>query len=102
VFREDRTPHRHQLDAIVARDSRFAKDAYRLVLAAIEKAFADHYRNSPDKPPNHISAKELLELLRLHATETLGPDAKPHSSPGVLTRARTSAKSSTTSSTGNS
>jgi uncharacterized repeat protein (TIGR04138 family) len=61
------------LNTIIAGDARYAKDAYSFVLEAVHIAFVKDF---PGRTPRHISAAELLEVLRLEAIDAFGASAK--------------------------
>ena len=61
------------LDVLLARDSRYAKDAYKFVQDGMTKAMKTFWQ--PGKP-SHISAAQLLESLRELALESFGKRAK--------------------------
>lgn len=65
-----------RLNHLVARDSRYAKDAYLFVQVGLTKSLRKHFPASDVKPPAHISSTELLEALREQAIELFGPQAK--------------------------
>ncbi len=66
------------LDAILAKDTRYHRDAYYFVRDALDvaqKKFAKaSSRASKDKDkPAHVSGQQLLEGIRAHALEQFGP-----------------------------
>jgi uncharacterized repeat protein (TIGR04138 family) len=65
-----------RLANLVARDPRYAKDAYLFVQVGLTRSFKKHFAASEVKPPAHISGAELLEALREQAIELFGKQAK--------------------------
>lgn len=65
-----------RLENMVARDARYAKDAYLFVQVGLTKSFKKLSAASEVKPPAHISGAELLEALREQAIELFGKQAK--------------------------
>jgi len=65
-----------RLENMVARDSRYSKDAYLFVQAGLKKSIKKLLAGLAVKPPRHVSGAELLETLRAQAVETFGKQAK--------------------------
>ena len=61
------------LDGLVAKDSRYAKDAYLFVRDGMTKALRTYWQPGES---SHISAAQLLERLRELAIESFGKRAK--------------------------
>ena len=63
------------VDAIIAEDSRFERDAYLFVRDALEYTTRRLQKQYPGKLPGecHVSGAQLLEGLRLYALEQFGP-----------------------------
>ncbi len=62
------------VDAIIARDPRFERDAYLFVRDALEFTTKQQKRKSGGPPPeSHVSGQQLLEGVRLYALSQYGP-----------------------------
>ncbi len=60
------------IDLIIQRDARFDRDAYAFVRDALEFTLKKS-RKGAVGPERHVSAKELLEGVRLYAIQEYGP-----------------------------
>jgi uncharacterized repeat protein (TIGR04138 family) len=64
------------LDAILAKDTRYHRDAYYFVRDALDvaqKKFAKAGGRAGKDKPAHVSGQQLLEGIRAHALEQFGP-----------------------------
>lgn len=64
------------LETIVARDTRYPREAYYFVREALDVAqrkFAKAGGKSAKDKPAHVSGQQLLEGIRAHALEQFGP-----------------------------
>lgn len=61
------------LREIWKRDRRYAIDAYKFLLDALEQAVHLTGRDRSDVASRHVSGQELLEGLRVHALHLFGP-----------------------------
>lgn len=64
------------LDAIVAKDTRYPREAYYFVREALDVAqrkFTKAGGKSAKDKPAHVSGQQLLEGIRAHALEQFGP-----------------------------
>ncbi|MFA6543553.1 MAG: Minf_1886 family protein [Limisphaerales bacterium] len=64
------------LDAILAKDARYHRDAYYFVRDALDvaqKKFAKAASRAALDKPSHVSGQQLLEGIRTHALEQFGP-----------------------------
>lgn len=64
------------LETIVARDTRYPREAYYFVREALDVAqrkFAKSGGKSAKDKPAHVSGQQLLEGIRAHALEQFGP-----------------------------
>lgn len=64
------------LDAVLAKDTRYHRDAYYFVRDALDvaqKKFAKAGGRAGKDKPAHVSGQQLLEGIRAHALEQFGP-----------------------------
>lgn len=64
------------LDAVLAKDTRYHRDAYYFVRDALDvaqKKFAKAGGRASKDKPAHVSGQQLLEGIRAHALEQFGP-----------------------------
>ena len=67
-------PFSSTVDAIIARDPRFERDAYLFVRDALEFTTKQQKKKSAAPPPEtHVSAQQLLEGVRQYALLQYGP-----------------------------
>jgi uncharacterized repeat protein (TIGR04138 family) len=63
------------LAKIIARDERYTRDAYHFVLGGCQKVWEKQFA-AGDLTVTHVSSGQLLEILRKHALDTFGNEAK--------------------------
>ena len=64
------------LETIVAKDTRYPREAYYFVREALDVAqrrFTKAATKSAKEKPSHVSGQQLLEGIRAHALEQFGP-----------------------------
>ena len=67
-------PFSATVDAIIARDSRFERDAYLFIRDALEYTTKQQKKKAAGPPPEcHVSGQQLLEGVRLYALSQYGP-----------------------------
>ena len=67
-------PFSTAVDAIVARDARFERDAYLFIRDALEYTTKQQKKKSGGLPAeHHVSGPQLLEGVRLYALSQYGP-----------------------------
>ncbi len=64
------------IESIMRDDPRYAVGAYVFVRMALDYAVKKVSSENPDRKDRHVSARELLEGMRVFALETFGPMAK--------------------------
>ncbi len=62
-----------RLEAVLARDPRYPRDAYVFLLAGLERARQQREGEDPSRRRRHLRAGELLEALRDLALDEFGP-----------------------------
>ena len=61
------------LRKIATEDGRYSPEAYQFVFESLEPAVRLAGRDSCEGPERHVSGQELLQGLRMHASDSFGP-----------------------------
>ena len=64
------------LEIILAKDSRFPREAYQFVREGLDYTQHKMARMSGAKEPRHVTGRELTDGMRQYALETYGPMAR--------------------------
>ncbi|MBC8244853.1 MAG: hypothetical protein H8E20_10710 [Verrucomicrobia bacterium] len=64
------------LETILAKDSRFPREAYQFVREGLDYTQHKMARMSGTKEPRHVTGRELTDGMRQYALETYGPMAR--------------------------
>ncbi len=76
-FDMERREFKKTIESILRDDPRYAVGAYVFVRMGLDFAVKRACAEDRSRRDRHVSAKELLEAIRVFALETFGPMAKP-------------------------